>query len=155
MSKLENVLTCLLSPYLFLSTVQVILVPNCCYSNFRTSCFSVNFLTVLVLLCCGCGGPNRLNITKISGPRLPCLKTTNNEVCDSCLSTKCFSVCLWQETDHHLYTPQKGGLDHSARKFAHIFVAVITFPPFLLFRYFYYQRVAYCVCFKMICEISL
>ena len=28
-------------------------------------------------------------------------------------------------------------------------------PPFLLCRYFWYQLVAYCVCFKMICEISL
>ena len=49
----------------------------------------------------------------------------------------------------------KGGLDHLLPKFEHIFVAVITFPPFLLCRYFYYQLVAYCVCFKMIYEMSL
>ena len=36
-----------------------------------------------------------------------------------------------------------------------ISVAVITFSPFLLCRYFYYQLVAYCVCFKMIREMSL
>ena len=35
-------------------------------------------------------------------------------------------------------------------KFEHIFVAVITFSPFLLCKYFLYQLVAYCVCFKMI-----
>ena len=40
-------------------------------------------------------------------------------------------------------------------KFEHIFVAATTFSPFLLCRYFYYQLVAYCVCFKMICEMSL
>ena len=49
----------------------------------------------------------------------------------------------------------KGGLDHLPPKFEHIFVAVITFLHFLLCRYFYYNLVAYCVCFKMICEISL
>ena len=37
-------------------------------------------------------------------------------------------------------------------KFEHIFVAVITFSPFLLCKYFWYQLVAYCVCFKMICK---
>ena len=37
-------------------------------------------------------------------------------------------------------------------KFEHIFIAVITFFPFLLCRYFWYQLVAYCVCFQMICE---
>ena len=47
------------------------------------------------------------------------------------------------------------GLDHLLPKFEHIFVAVITFSPFLLCRYFYYHLVAYCVCFKMICEMSL
>ena len=51
------------------------------------------------------------------------------------------------------YSP--GGHAHLQPKFEHIFVAVITFPPFLLCRYFYYQLVAYCVCFKMICEMSL
>ena len=30
----------------------------------------------------------------------------------------------------------KGGLDHLLPKFEHIFVAAITFPPFLLCRYF-------------------
>ena len=49
----------------------------------------------------------------------------------------------------------KGELYHLLPKFEHIFVAVITFPPFLLCRFFYYQLVAYCVCFKMICEMSL
>ena len=48
-----------------------------------------------------------------------------------------------------------GGLDLKPPKFEHIFVAVITFFPFLLCRYFYYQLVGYCVCFKMICEMSL
>ena len=48
-----------------------------------------------------------------------------------------------------------GGLDHLLPKFENIFVSVITFPPFLLCRYFYYQLDAYCVCFKIICEISL
>ena len=50
---------------------------------------------------------------------------------------------------------QRGGLSHFPPKFEHIFVAVITFFPFLLCRYFYYQLVAYCVCFKMICKKSL
>ena len=49
----------------------------------------------------------------------------------------------------------KGVLSHSPPKFEHIFVAVITFHPFLLCRYFYYQLVAYCACFKMICKKSL
>ena len=40
-------------------------------------------------------------------------------------------------------------------KFEHIFVAVITFFPYLLCKYFLYQLVAYCVCFKMICKKSL
>ena len=53
------------------------------------------------------------------------------------------------------YPVTKGGLDHLTPKFEHIFVAVITFFPFLLCRYFYYQLVAYCVCFKMICKKSL
>ena len=48
-----------------------------------------------------------------------------------------------------------GGLYHLLPKFEHIFVAVITFSHFLLCRYCYYQLVAYCVCFKMICEMSL
>ena len=48
-----------------------------------------------------------------------------------------------------------GGTGPFPTKFEHIFVAVITFPPFLLCRYFYYQLVAYCVCFKMICKTSL
>ena len=52
-------------------------------------------------------------------------------------------------------TKVKGGLDHLPPKFEHIFVAVITSPPFFLCRYFYYQLVAYCVCFKMICEMAL
>ena len=56
---------------------------------------------------------------------------------------------------HILQTLKRGGLDHLLPKFEHIFVAVITFFPFLLCRYFYYQLVAYCVCFKMICEMSL
>ena len=33
-------------------------------------------------------------------------------------------------------------------KFEHIFVAAITFSPFLLCKYFSYQLVAYWVCFK-------
>ena len=47
------------------------------------------------------------------------------------------------------------GLGHLLPKFEHIFVAVITFTPFLLCRFFYCQLVAYCVCFQMICEMSL
>ena len=54
-----------------------------------------------------------------------------------------------------IYLRTKGGLSHFLPKFEHIFVADITFPPFLLCRYFYYQLVAYCVCFKMICKKSL
>ena len=46
----------------------------------------------------------------------------------------------------------KGGLDLKPQKFEHIFVAVTTFSPFLLCKYFLYQLVAYCVCFKMICK---
>ena len=42
------------------------------------------------------------------------------------------------------YSPSLG-LDHLLPKFEHIFVAVITFTPFLLCRYFWYQLVAYCV----------
>ena len=49
----------------------------------------------------------------------------------------------------------EGGRYHLLTKFEHIFVTVITFSPFLLCRYFYYQLVAYCVCFKMLCEMSL
>ena len=49
----------------------------------------------------------------------------------------------------------KGVLYLKPPKFEHIFVAVITFSPFLLCRYFWYQLVAYCVCFKMICKKSL
>ena len=49
----------------------------------------------------------------------------------------------------------KGGLYYLPTKLEHIFVAVITFSPFLLCRYFCYQLVAYCVCFQMICEMSL
>ena len=49
----------------------------------------------------------------------------------------------------------KGGLHLKPPKFEHIFVAVITFPPFLLCKYFWYQLVAYCVCFKMIYKKSL
>ena len=50
---------------------------------------------------------------------------------------------------------EKGGLSHLPPKFEHIFVAVITFSPFVLCRHFYYQLVAYCVCFKTICKKSL
>ena len=39
------------------------------------------------------------------------------------------------------------------KKWTHIW-AVTTFFPFLLCRYFWYQLVAYCVCFKMIEDIS-
>ena len=52
-------------------------------------------------------------------------------------------------------SPPKGGQYHFPPKFEHIFVAVITFSSFLLYRHFYYQLVAYCVCFKMICKNSL
>ncbi len=54
-----------------------------------------------------------------------------------------------------LFQMSEGGPDHLLPKFEHIFVADITFFPFLLCRYFYYQLVAYCVCFQMICEMSL
>ena len=47
------------------------------------------------------------------------------------------------------------GVGECLVKFKQIFVAAITFPPFLLCRYFCYQLVAYCVCFQMICEMSL
>ena len=43
----------------------------------------------------------------------------------------------------------KGWLYLKPPKFEHIFVAVITFFPFLLCKYFWYQLVAYCVCLKM------
>ena len=43
--------------------------------------------------------------------------------------------------------PIKGVLDP---KFEHMFVAVIPFSPFLMCKYFWYQLVVYCVCFKMI-----
>ena len=49
----------------------------------------------------------------------------------------------------------KGGLYLKPTKLEHIFVAVITFFPFLLWKYFWYQLVAYCVCFKMIYKKSL
>ena len=49
----------------------------------------------------------------------------------------------------------RGGLYLKPPKFEHIFVAIITFFPFLLCRYFRYQLVAYCVWFKMICKKSL
>ena len=39
-----------------------------------------------------------------------------------------------------------GGIYPKPPKLEHIFVAVITFSPFLLCRYFWYKLVAYCVC---------
>ena len=48
-----------------------------------------------------------------------------------------------------------GGLYLKPPKFEHISVAVITFFPFLLCKYFLYQLVAYCVCFKMIYKKSI
>ena len=48
-----------------------------------------------------------------------------------------------------------GGRHLKPPKIEHIFVAVITFAPFLLCKYFWYQLVAYSVCFKMICKKSL
>ena len=47
-----------------------------------------------------------------------------------------------------------GGLHLKPQKFEHIFVAVITFFPFFCADTFD-QLVAYCVCFQMICEMSL
>ena len=61
----------------------------------------------------------------------------------------------------HIYCVQRKRLNHAICPIYHrnlnTFVAVITPPPppFLLCRYFWYQLVAYCVCFKMICEMSL
>ena len=40
-------------------------------------------------------------------------------------------------------------------KFEHTFVAMITSFSFLLCRYFGYYLVAYCLCFKIVCKISL
>ena len=51
--------------------------------------------------------------------------------------------------------PGWGRLHLKPPKFEHIFVAVITFFFFLLCKYFWYQLVAYCVCFKMVCKKSL
>ena len=48
----------------------------------------------------------------------------------------------------------EGGLSHLPPKFEHI-CSCHNFFSFLLCRYFYYQLVAYCVCFKMICKKSL
>ena len=48
-----------------------------------------------------------------------------------------------------------GELHMKSPKFEHIVVAVITFFPFLLCRYFCYQLVVNCVYFQMICEMSL
>ena len=52
---------------------------------------------------------------------------------------------------------ERGGgvLHHLLPKFEHIFVAITTFSSFLLCRYFSNKLVAYCVCFKMMCELSL
>ena len=61
--------------------------------------------------------------------------------------------CKFRENG--IVPPLRRDLTILTPKFEHIFVAVITFPPFLLCRYFYYQLVAYCVCFKMICKKSL
>ena len=49
----------------------------------------------------------------------------------------------------------KGELHLKPPKFKHIFVAIINSSSFLLYRYVWYWLVVYCVCFKMICEISL
>ena len=49
----------------------------------------------------------------------------------------------------------KGSLHLKPTKLKHLFVAVITFFPFLLCKYFLYQLVAYCVCFKMIYKKSI
>ena len=49
----------------------------------------------------------------------------------------------------------KGGLTHFPPKFGKKIVPVITFFPFLLYKYLLYHLVVYCVCFKMICKKSL
>ena len=72
--------------------------------------------------------------------------------------TPSFSRCKHQSSqgvDGDTSEVVKGGLDYLLPKFEYIYVAVITFFPFLVCRYFYYQLVAYCVCFKMIYEMSL
>ena len=48
------------------------------------------------------------------------------------------------------FSSTKGEIHLKPPNFEHIFVAVITFPPFFLYKYFWYQLVAYCVYFKMI-----
>ena len=47
------------------------------------------------------------------------------------------------------------GLHLKPPKYERIFVAVITFFPFLLCKYFWFELISYCVCFKMICKKSL
>ena len=59
-------------------------------------------------------------------------------------TTMCSNFASKWSRGRHLKPPE----------FEHIFVAVITFPPFLLCKSLLYQLVAYCVCFKMICKKS-
>ena len=61
-------------------------------------------------------------------------------------------MCLQYCSCLYHYTSSQGELLLKPLKFEHIFVAVITFPSFLLCRYFWYQLVAVCVFFKTICE---
>ena len=57
---------------------------------------------------------------------------------------------------HITYAAMGGTIPCTTETWTHI-VAVRTSPPppFLLCRHFWYQLVAYCVCFQMICEMSL
>ena len=59
------------------------------------------------------------------------------------------------EQHKNIYSQFRGDLHLKPPKFEHIFVAVITFFSFLLCKYFLYQLVVYCVCFKMIYKKSL
>ncbi len=81
--------------------------------------------------------------------------SSSNKMQDFCVCEEWGGGDIKWGLTHDCRTDTKGGLDHLLPKFEHIFVAVITFSPFFLCRYFYYQLVAYCVCFKMICETCL
>ena len=108
------------------------------------------------------GGPDGLHCNNIFNWQLNRALTgeLDGKLCIAVPPVCCVVICMcrmfiYQRVLRRIHGLYKGRLEHLPPKFEHIFVAVITFPPFLLCRYFYYQLVAYCVCFKMICEMSL
>ena len=88
----------------------------------------------------------------LAPPSVPCLTLQEKLLYQPFLIFMARRDLVWLSEKPDLYSR---GLSHLPPKFKHIFVAVIIFSTFLLCRSFYYQLVAYCVCFKMICKKSL